>query len=54
MSYFRTRFTSFQEFQREANFQHEELGKDELELLRELEDDDNFDRGPRQRRNYWE
>lgn len=52
MSYFRTRFTSFEEFQREGNFGHE-LGKDELELLRELEADDEFDR-PRRRRNEWD
>ncbi len=54
MSYFRTRFRSFEEFQREVSYHREELGKDELELLRELEDEDNFDRRPRQARAYWE
>ncbi len=54
MSYFRTRFRSFEEFQRDALSHRQELGKDELELLRELEEEDEFDRHPRRRRNYWE
>lgn len=47
MSYFRTRFNSFEEFQREGLLGGESLGKEELELLRELEEDDDFDRAPR-------
>lgn len=43
MSYYRTGFTSFEEFKREALFgDREELGKDELELLYELDDSDNL------------
>lgn len=49
MSYFRTRFTSFEEFQREGLLGGESLGKEELELLRDLEEDDEFDRLPRGR-----
>jgi hypothetical protein len=49
LSYFRTRFTSFEEFQREGLLGGESLGKEELELLRDLEDDDEFDRPPRRR-----
>ena len=36
MSYYRTGFSSFAEFKREANFGSDRLGKEELELLREL------------------
>lgn len=52
MAYFRTGFASFEEFQREGNFSSE-LGKDELELLRDLEADEEFDR-PRRYRDEWE
>lgn len=49
MSYFRTAFTSFEEFQREAlRSDRDELGKEELELLYDLEDSDNLVR-PTQR-----
>jgi hypothetical protein len=50
MSYFRRRFSSFEEFQREAFREGDELGKDELELLQELEDEDLFDIVARHRR----
>lgn len=57
MSYYRRHFSSFQEFQREglagAGGHIAELGKDEYELLRALEDDDNFDQRPRSRRRDW-
>lgn len=43
MSYFRTSFTSFEEFKREVlQGDLDELGKEELELLYDLEDSDNF------------
>ncbi len=42
MSYFRNSFTSFQEFQREG-LSGETLGREEIELLRELEGDDDFE-----------
>ena len=50
MSYFRTRYNSFEEFQREASWGGDRLGKEELELLEELQADDEFDRRPRNRR----
>jgi len=57
MSYYRHQFSSFQEFQREglcASGGHTaELGKDEYELLRALEDDEAFDQRPRARRRDW-
>lgn len=46
MSYFRTRFANFEEFQREGFFGADVLGKEELELLQELEEDDDYDRRP--------
>ncbi|MCH9685430.1 MAG: hypothetical protein K0V04_28615 [Deltaproteobacteria bacterium] len=50
-TYYRTGYTTFQEFQREALSgscsHHESLGKEELELLQELEADDLFDQRPR-------
>jgi len=42
MSYFRSTFTSFAEFQREGMNGSDRLGKEELELLRALEQDDDF------------
>lgn len=61
-TFFRTGYTTFQEFQREAlsgsYSHHESLGKEELELLEELEADDHFDVAPRRSRhhglNRWE
>ena len=51
--YFRRRFSSFEEFQRESfDFGDRELGKDELELIEELEAADDFYRRPR--KNYWD
>ena len=55
MSYFRTRFRNFEEFQREGlQSDLPDLGKDELELLRELEDDERRLFKPRRRRKSWE
>jgi hypothetical protein len=53
--FFRTRFSSFEEFKRHA-WDHggREFGKDELELLEELEADDEFHSRPRRRRAPWE
>lgn len=43
MSYYRTAFTSFEEFQREAlHGECDDLGKEELELIYDLEDSDNL------------
>lgn len=43
MSYYRTAFTSFEEFKREAlRGDSDELGKEELELIYDLEDSDNL------------
>ena len=56
MSYFRNSFTSFQEFQRETggDWTHQ-LGKEEYELLHEIEDDDCFaDRPRRSERDEWD
>ncbi|MCA9693268.1 MAG: hypothetical protein R3A51_18815 [Nannocystaceae bacterium] len=50
MSYFRHRYSTFEEFQREALFHREDLGKDELELLQAMEDDDLYDRLPQNTR----
>jgi hypothetical protein len=56
-TYFRTGYTTYQEFQREALggscSQHESLGKDELDLLDDLEADDHFDEQPR-RSSRWD
>lgn len=50
MTYYRRRFSSFQEFQREA-LHGQELGKEELELLEEMEaEEDLFDVVTRSRR----
>lgn len=50
-TYFRTGYRTYQEFQREAlggsYSQHESLGKEELDLLDDLEADDEFDAKPR-------
>lgn len=54
MSYYRSAFSSFEEFQREAGFDRDELGKDELELLQELDDADNFDRKSPRRPSLWD
>ena len=49
--YFRRRFSSFEEFQRESfDFGDRELGKDELELIEELQAADEFYRHPRMNR----
>ena len=43
MSYFRHSYSTFEEFQREAlGSEDEALGKEELELLMDLEDEDQF------------
>ena len=50
--FFRRRFSSFEEFQRESfDFGEREFGKEELELLEELEAADEFYVQPRHR---WE
>lgn len=53
-TYFRTGYATFQEFQREAlggsSSHHESLGKEELELLEELEAEELFDHVPRRSR----
>lgn len=54
MSYFRHRYRSFEEFQREAFVELPSLGKEELELLAELEDDEDALRRPRRRRSVWD
>ena len=55
MSYFRHSYTSFEEFRREALAKDgDHLGKEELELLMDLEDEDQFDRTPRRRRKSYE
>ena len=58
-SYFRSGYNSFQDFQREAlrgSFSHHEsLGKEELELLEELDADEHFDQRPRRSlRSRWD
>ena len=41
--YYRRRFSSFEEFQRESfDYGDREFGKDEIELLEELEASDEF------------
>jgi hypothetical protein len=56
-TYFRTGYQSYQEFQREAlggsHCHHESLGKEELDLLDELEADELFDQKPR-RSSRWD
>ena len=56
--YFRNRFSSFQEFQREGSWDRggarAELGKEELELLDELMADDDALYKPRRKRQFWE
>ncbi len=54
MSYFRTEFTSFEEFKREALQDLDDLGKEEIELMREVEEKDNFHRRPRGRRPFYD
>ena len=55
VSYFRTSYTSFEEFRREALVSDDEsLGKEELELLMDLEDEDLFDSPKRRRRRGYE
>ncbi len=58
MGYFRHRYKNFEEFQREAfhhTHPHNELGKDEFELLEAVEQEDLFDRIPaRYRRSRWD
>lgn len=55
MSYFRHSFSSFEEFQREGLWDAEGIGKDELEMLRELEsEDDPLDFRRRRRRSDWD
>ena len=55
MSYFRQRFSTFEEFKREAlAFDgRPELGKEEYELLEEMEADDDCFYRPRRRRSSW-
>ena len=51
--YFRRRFTSFEEFQRETfDYGDRELGKDELELIEDLEAADDYHTRPA--RNRWD
>ncbi len=56
-TYFRSGYQTYQEFQREAlsgsYSHHESLGKDELDLLDELEADDLFDL-PGRRGSRWD
>ncbi len=55
MSYFRHRYASFEEFQREALVDGEMLGKEELELLDELErEDEDFRPSSRRRWSDWD
>jgi hypothetical protein len=56
LSYFRHSYTSFEEFRREAltPADDEHLGKEELELLMDLEDEDQFDRRPSRRKRRYE
>lgn len=54
MSYFRHCYRTFEEFQREAFVELPSLGKEELELLAELEEDDDAYRRPRRRRSAWD
>jgi hypothetical protein len=56
-TFFRTGYQTYQEFQREALSgscsQHESLGKEELDLLDDLEADELFDQTPR-RSSRWD
>jgi hypothetical protein len=56
-TFFRTGYQTYQEFQREAlsgsYSQHESLGKEELDLLDDLEADELFDQTPR-RSSRWD
>lgn len=56
-TYFRTGYQTYQEFQREALggscSHHEALGKEELDLLDDLEADELFDERPR-RASRWD
>jgi hypothetical protein len=55
MSYYRNGYRSFREFQRESFFEAPELGKEELELLRELDIDDEMRACTRgRRRSQWD
>ena len=56
MSYFRQSFTNFQEFQREVGRDWgRQLGKEEYELLNEIEEGDRFYERPRRsQRNEWD
>ncbi|HWB78057.1 MAG TPA: hypothetical protein VG755_23995 [Nannocystaceae bacterium] len=55
MSYFRHSYTSFEEFQREGlGGEDESLGKEEIELLMDLEDDDAFDSPARRKRRRYD
>jgi hypothetical protein len=53
--YYRRRFSSFEEFQRESfDFGDREFGKDELELVEELEAVDDSLYKPRRRMSAWD
>jgi hypothetical protein len=53
--YYRRRFSSFEEFQRESfDFGDREFGKDELELVEELEAVDEHLYRPRRRVSAWD
>jgi hypothetical protein len=55
VSYFRNGYRSFEEFQREGLASGESLGREELELLRELEECDDYERPVRrQSRKGWD
>jgi len=56
LSYYRNSYTTFAEFQRESSWGDERLGKEELELLDELQAEDDFDKEPRarRRRSVWD
>jgi hypothetical protein len=55
LSYFRHSYTSFEEFTREALAVDDgSLGKEELDLLQDLEDDDAFDSPARRQRKRYE
>jgi hypothetical protein len=55
LSYFRHSYTSFEEFQREGlGGDDESLGKEEIELLMDLEDDDAFDSPARRKRRRYD
>jgi hypothetical protein len=54
LSYFRHRYRDFEEFQRGAFVELPSLGKEELELLADLEEDDDAYNRPRRRRSVWD